>query len=179
MNMSHHVSWINPKIVIQAAGAKGSGSFVTEAVHQGEILIVQGGRIVESSTLDRPDFEPYAYHCFQVEHDFYICPVELTHESADGVFQVNHSCEPTAGLRGQITLVAMRNLAPGEEVTFDYVMTDAGTHEEGWEDMECLCGTASCRQFITGTDWQNPELQAKYAGYFSPHIQNLINQHPS
>lgn len=170
------LSWVNPKIVIRNAGEKGIGSFVSEPVAKDEILIVQGGRILPSVMLDTPEYEPYAYHCFQIEREMYICPIDLVREHADGVFNVNHSCEPTAGFRGQITLVSMRDLEAGEEVTFDYAMTDVGTAEEGWEDMTCLCGTPSCRSAITGRDWQLPKLQERYRGYFSPYVERLITK---
>lgn len=170
------VSWVNPKIEIRDAGDIGIGSFVTEDVAKGEILIVQGGRIVSESTLDEPAYEAYAYHCFQVERDAYICPVELERGCADGVFNVNHSCEPTGGFRGQITLVSMRDLKAGEQVTFDYAMTDVGSEDEGWKDMDCKCESQSCRKKVGGSDWKIPELQDRYKGYFSPYVQELIDR---
>lgn len=169
------ISWVSPKVVVREAGDKGIGSFVTEPVAKGEILIVQGGRIILSAQLDTKEYEPYAYHCFQVERDMYICPINLVREEADGVFNVNHSCNPTCGFQGQLTLVAMRDLAPGDEVTFDYAMTDVGTREEGWESMVCLCGSENCRTHISGTDWKLPEIQSRYRGYFSPYVQRLID----
>lgn len=169
------ISWVNPKIELRDAGVTGIGSFLTDSVKKGEILIVQGGRIIPGALLDEPEYEPYGYHCFQVEREQYICPVELRRESADGVFNVNHSCEPTAGFQGQITMVSIQDLAAGEEVTFDYAMTDVSSEEEGWEDMECLCGTPSCRKVVGGNDWKLPELQERYKGYFSPYVQRLID----
>lgn len=169
------ISWVHPHLKLQEAGEKGMGTFVTAPIQKGEIVIVQGGRIIHGDMLDLPEYEPYGYHCFQVRREFYICPIELSRRSADGVFDVNHSCEPTCGFKGEITMVAMRDLVPGDEITFDYVMTDIGTLEEGWEDMPCLCGTATCRKTVTGRDWQIPALQDKYRGYFSPYVQDLID----
>ncbi len=60
--------------------------------------------------------------------------------------------------------------SPNEELTFDYAMTDDELYE-----MPCQCGTTSCRQVITGFDWQKPEVQKKYHGYFSWFIQRKIN----
>lgn len=152
------------------------GSFLREPVKKGEILMVQGGRIIHQDLLDEPAYEPYGYHCFQVEREFYICPIELERESADAVFDVNHSCDPTAGFQGQITLISLRDLEVGEEITFDYAMTDVGTAQEGWEDMECQCGSEICRKKVGGSDWRILELQERYAGYFSPYVQRLINE---
>jgi hypothetical protein len=82
---------------------------------------------------------------------------------------LNHSCEPNLGLQGQVVFVAMRGIAAGEELTIDYAMTDDEPYE-----MECQCGSGTCRKLITGTDWRKPELQKKYDGYFSWFIQRRI-----
>ena len=42
------------------------------------------------------------------------------------------------------------------------------------EELECLCGAASCRGKITGGDWMVPDLQLRYRGYFSPYLSNRI-----
>lgn len=75
---------------------------------------------------------------------------------------LNHSCEPNLGLQGQIVYVALRDIAIGEELTFDYAMND----DDPDEIMKCECGTPSCRGVVTGADWKNPEIQRKYDGYF-------------
>ena len=85
---------------------------------------------------------------------------------------VNHSCEPNLGLRGQISLVALRDIQANEEVCFDYAMTDSTPYDE----FECHCGLPTCRGTITGNDWKRPELWAKYAGYFSPYLQRRIDR---
>jgi len=41
----------------------------------------------------------------------------------------NHSCEPNIGVQGQIVYVAMRDIAPGEELTHDWAMTDDDENE--------------------------------------------------
>lgn len=38
--------------------------------------------------------------------------------------QFNHSCDPNAGLRKRSELFALRDIAPGEEITFDYGVAD-------------------------------------------------------
>ncbi|HMY16300.1 MAG TPA: hypothetical protein PKA58_08205, partial [Polyangium sp.] len=51
-----------------------------------------------------------------------------------------------AGLDGQIVLRAMRGIVPGEEICYDYAMSDGSDYDE----FECTCGTPDCRQQITG-----------------------------
>src|ERR1700739_3834511 len=69
--------------------------------------------------------------------------------------------------------VALRDIRMGEELTADYAMTDDEPYE-----MTYSCGRPSCRGTISGFDWRKPEIQAKYAGYFSWFIQRRIDQLP-
>jgi uncharacterized protein len=101
----------------------------------------------------------------QIEDDLYIAPVTAA-EVEDNILCLNHSCDPNVGVRGQITFVAMRDVEVGAELTIDYAMIDGDPAER----MECSCGSASCRKLITGDDWRLPELQRRYAGYFSRYI---------
>jgi uncharacterized protein len=101
-------------------------------------------------------------------------------ESIGGINYVNHSCNPNAGIRGQIFLVAMRDIAAGEEVTFDYAMTLYGHEGIPAYRMECHCQAADCRGIITDNDWKIPELQKRYHGYFQYYLQEIIDRrfHP-
>jgi hypothetical protein len=170
-NMS---SWVNKKIKIGNAGKKGRGLFSNAPITAGEIIIVQSGQIVSDRRITELIFKPFYSICVQVEEDAHICPEELDTEKMDGIFLINHSCSPNCGFRGQITLVAMRDIQVGEEITYDYVMTDAN---EGLpcENIECLCGSDNCRHIITGNDWRRKDLQERYKGYFSTFIERLIN----
>jgi hypothetical protein len=35
----------------------------------------------------------------------------------------------------------------------------------------------NCRKILTGKDWQLPELQKRYAGYFSAYLARKIAMH--
>src|SRR5690606_33853967 len=85
---------------------------------------------------------------------------------------VNHSCEPNAGLLGQIGLVAMRAIAAEEEICYDYAMSDGSAYDE----FDCSCGMRLCRGRISGSDWSIPRRQERYRGYFSPYLQRRIDE---
>lgn len=62
-------------------------------------------------------------------------------ESADPLRFTNHSCRPNVVLRirqGRVEFYAMRNVAPGEELTANY----GETHHEG--RLRCACGAPGC-----------------------------------
>jgi hypothetical protein len=83
---------------------------------------------------------------------------------------INHSCDPNAGLRGQISLVAMRDIRRGEEICFDYATSDGSDYDE----FDCHCGSVLCRGRISGDDWQRRDLIERYEGYFSPYLARRI-----
>jgi hypothetical protein len=70
----------------------------------------------------------------------------------------NHSCEPNCealNLRGHIWLVALRDIAAGEEITFDY-----GYEWEMHEEHPCRCGQPSCVGYILREDLR-PRLRRR------------------
>jgi hypothetical protein len=83
---------------------------------------------------------------------------------------INHSCEPNCGAFGTSSVIAMKNIEIGKELTFDYAMTDSSQYDE----FKCFCGKENCRGKITGNDWQDPILQSKYNNFFSSFIKKLI-----
>ena len=71
---------------------------------------------------------------------------------------INHSCAPNAGLRfagGSVVLVAIRPIAPGEEIGWDYSTTLA---ESNWH-MICQCRSPDCRRVIGNFSTLSPERQ--------------------
>jgi len=163
-------SFVSSKLEAQRLPEKGGyGVFACEPVKEGERLLVWGGDIVT-----RPQIEllPFPLQAFvvQVEEDVYLAPRE--YDEAETADYINHSCEPNAGFEGQIVLVALRDIQPGEEICIDYAMCDGSPYDE----FQCQCGSESCRGRITGNDWQLPELQGRYHKYFMPYLQRRIRE---
>ena len=64
---------------------------------------------------------------------------------------VNHSCQPnceTDEIKKRIWIIALRDIGPGEELTYDYNIYDA----EPGEDSPCHCGTSACRKTMFSED---------------------------
>ncbi len=147
------------------ADGNGNGIYSLEPILKGELAAVFGGVVYEwDAFIHLPDLERSL--CLQVEDRHFLVPRPI----GEGDY-VNHSCNPNAGLSGQIGLVAMRDIKIGEEVCFDYAMCDTLPYDE----FNCGCGSANCRTKVGGNDWQKPELQKRYAGFFSPHVQRRID----
>lgn len=164
----HHPSYLSPRLDLRACSEKGGyGLFAREPLEKDEVLAVWGGIIVPGSRLT--EYSEYVRtHGLQVEDDLYLLP--LTEDDPSDYF--NHSCNPNAGLLGQITLVAMRPIAVDEEICFDYAMSDSNPYDE----FQCGCGTPICRGRITADDWKRNDLQQRYRGYFSSYLQRRIDR---
>lgn len=146
---------------------KGNGLFAAKKILQGDIIAVWGGEILTERELE--DLDPYwTHYAVQVEEEHYI--VSSREGAAD---YVNHSCDANAGLRGPITLVALRDIEAGEEVCYDYAMTDSASYDK----VVCHCGSPKCRKVIYGTDWKIPELWEQYGDHFSPYILRKIEDY--
>lgn len=161
-------SYNNPKLELHDCPEKGGyGVFAKERIAEGELLTMWGGRVVTEEQLNDLPHETQT-HGIQIDEELYLVPVV----HGDPADFYNHSCNPNAGLNSPISLVAMRNIEAGEEVCFDYAMSDSSDYDE----FECFCGASNCRRKITGRDWMLPELHVIYHGYFSPYLQRRINK---
>jgi uncharacterized protein len=163
-------SYLAPVAEHRDAGRKGVGVFAVAPIAAGTTVAAFGG-----SATHRDDFEHLdahrRTHAIQIDEDVFL----VSGRDLDPADYVNHSCEPNAGIVGSILVVAMRDIEPGEEICFDYAMCDADDYDE----FVCECGTARCRGLVTGADWKRPELQARYAGYFSAYLAKRIEAEAS
>lgn len=102
----------------------------------------------------------------QIDADHYMGP-------SGGVDDlINHSCDPNAGLRfceHGIFLHAIRDIAPGDEITWDYSTT---LYESRWQ-MECHCRSISCRGVIGDFAELADDLRERYRalGLVPPYLQ--------
>jgi uncharacterized protein len=162
------LSYRSPKTKVRESKIHGRGLFATADIAKGEIVAVKGGHIVNRETL-RAEITPRLGPVeIQIDDHLFITPV--TDDEREGsMLYSNHSCDANLGMRGEITFVAMRDIPAGEELTHDWATTDDDDYS-----VECKCGSANCRKIVTGKDWQRPELQKRYAGYFSAYLAEKI-----
>src|SRR5207244_3924042 len=155
------LSYRSPKTEVRESKIHGRGLFATADIAKDEVVAVKGGHIVDREALRREITPRLGLVEIQIDENFFIAPV--TEEEREGsMLYSNHSCDANLGMRGEITFVAMRDVRAGEELTHDWATTDDDDYS-----VKCNCGTANCRRTLTGKDWQRPDLQARYAGYFS------------
>ena len=163
-------SWISPKARKGASsGISGRGLHALTPINAGEVVAVKGGHIVTTDELEQLP-EPLPNSEIQITDDLHL--VARTGDEYEPVmFFLNHSCDPNVGFAGNTVLITMRDVAAGEELTTDYALFDDYDGQ-----MACACGADRCRGVIGGRDWQLPELQQRYCGYFSWYLQRRIER---
>jgi SET domain-containing protein len=154
-------SWITPKARKGLrSDISGRGLIATEAIRAAEVVAVKGGHLVTTDVM-RALPDPLGNSEIQVADGLHLVALDVDEYEGVMLF-INHSCEPNVGFGGNVVLVAMRDIEPGEELTTDYALFD--DHDGS---MECRCGSPACRGRVDGRDWRLTELQTRYRGYFS------------
>eukprot|EP01051_Picozoa_sp_SAG22_P017793 SAG22_NODE_2831_length_2171_cov_1.840734_1_plen_272_part_00 len=126
------------------------GLFTQEPIEADDVVIEYVGEVVRSKVADsrEKEYERSGIgdsYLFRVDNDQVI---DATKKGNVARF-INHCCDPNCYARvithnnaPKIVIYAKRNLAPGEEVTYDYKfpIEDA--------KIPCFCGSAKCRKFL-------------------------------
>lgn len=162
------LTYRSPKTAVQASPIHGKGLFAVADIAAGEIVAVKGGYVLTAGQWAALE-QTLGSAEIQLAEELFIAPVAEAHRDGSMLF-TNHSCDPNIAIQGQIVLVAMRDIAAGEELTHDWATTDDLDYV-----LECRCGSPACRGTITGKDWMKPELQEKYRGWFCWFLQRKID----
>ncbi|GHH04693.1 SET domain-containing protein [Pseudodonghicola xiamenensis] len=162
-------TWFSDKVEKRGSEIEGRGLFCVASIQAGETVVVKGGHVFDRKKRDAlaKTLGPAE---IQIDDHLFIGPVTQEEREAS-MMCLNHSCDPNVQIVGQITFRAMRDIDPGEELTFDYATGD----DDDWE-MECACGAPCCRGQVSGRDWKMPELQRRYAGKFSDYLQRRLTK---
>jgi len=165
-------SYITPKARKGVDSAiEGRGLVAVAPITADELIAVKGGHIVTTEVLRSL---PHRLQNSEIQIADGLHLVALDDAEYEPVMLfINHSCEPNVGFAGNVVLVAMRDVSPGEELTTDYALFD---DYEG--RMDCRCGAPSCRGAVNGRDWQRPDLQRKYGPYFSAYLRSRMTDSP-
>lgn len=81
---------------------------------------------------------------------------------------MNHHCEPATMIRGR-DVIALRDLVPMEDVTFNYNTTE----ENMAEPFACHCGSARCEGTIRGARHLAAADRERLRPFMAPHLLSL------
>lgn len=137
------------RIQVRRSGVHGKGVFAVVDLAEGETLVEYRGEVVTwDEAQDRHPHDPA-----NPNHTFFF------HVDEDRVIDggvngnsarwINHSCDPNCEAderNGRIFIQAIRNIAAGEELFYDYgLMIEERYTKKLKAEYPCWCGAASCR----------------------------------
>jgi hypothetical protein len=82
---------------------------------------------------------------------------------------MNHSCDPSARVRDQ-EVIALRDIEPWAEVTFNYNTTEYDMAEP----FPCDCGTPVCLGTVKGFRHLTPAERERLRPWLAPHLSRLL-----
>ena len=118
----------------------GYGLVATRDFKTGEVIADVDGVPLRRSELQNDDY------CLLITHDLFFDMVDQTR-------WINHSCDPNCEIDADVDdngrvwarLEALRDIAPGEELTYDYAFASEYA-------IPCRCGSTLCRGLIIDPD---------------------------
>lgn len=138
--------------VVRRSAIQGRGGFAVRDIRKGERIVEYGGERISWREADRR----YEDDRMGRHHTFLFAVTSRT--VIDGAVQgndarfINHACDPNCEAvddGGRIFIEAMRNIAAGEELNYDYAYArDESTTEEDEKLYVCRCGSPKCRGSI-------------------------------
>ena len=155
-------------VEVRRSTIEGLGVFARRAFAPGEVIrVVEYVREVTEASPLRPALGERHEHCDYPDGRVMLVAFPDRH--------MNHSCDPNAYYRdeGDQTITrARRNIAPGEEVTVDYLINNAGGNS--WP---CRCGSARCRGQTGTAFFELPlEFQREYLPLLAPWFRERFAQ---
>ncbi len=161
--------WLNPKTEVRKSRICARGLFAREFISKGEILRVTGGVVVPKSDIEKYNkLMDYVVDNIplDIDENFLMAP---TPEDLELTATINHACDPNAGFRDTITIIAIEDIEPDVEIAWDYAFS-----QTCFDPFKCNCKSRACRELITPSDWQRPDIFQKYGRYYSPYLKAKI-----
>jgi len=164
-------SWLSPKCHVGESPREGMGVFASEPLTARELVAVWGGVIYSADEVDgiANVFPHFKTHPVEVYEGFYMGSISNT--AIDDAERFNHSCDPNIGVKGQIIVLARRDIAAGEELVFDYDTTDVAPAK-----FDCRCGATDCRGVVDGSGYRSAEFRRRHHGWLSWSISERVER---
>lgn len=133
------------------SGVHGYGLFARGPITGGTRIIEYVGERITKAEAYRREERRLARRVSGEDDCVYIFDLNKRHDIDGDVTwniarRINHSCGPNCEIqvsRGHIWIVAIRDIAPGEELHYDY-----GFDFTNWREHPCRCGAAECVGYI-------------------------------
>jgi SET domain-containing protein len=136
-------------LIIRSSSIHAAGCYTTRAIKKGErVCEYDGPRFTKDEADERYKDRDITY-LFSSGDDGTVI------DGFGTAMFINHSCDPnceSADVDGRVFITAIRNIAAGEELTYEYNL-----HDSDEEDQNCYCGAKQCR----GTMFSEDEMKKR------------------
>ena len=147
--MPRPASPATPRLLIRSSAIHAAGVTTLDPILRGRRILEYDGPRISKDLADELYAEKPVTYLFSIDG---------TSDVIDGfaaAMFVNHSCAPnceTEEYSGRVYIKAIRNIAPGEELVYEYNL-----HDSDDESADCYCGAPHCR----GTMFSDEELKRR------------------
>jgi uncharacterized protein len=139
-------------LMIRSSAIHAAGCYTTTAIRKGARVADYTGHSMTKEEADR------LHEDSPVTYLFGLGDGAMVIDGHSMTMFINHSCQAnceTEEIDGRVWIIALRNIAAGEEITYDYCLYDGGEDDEAI----CNCGAKKCR----GTMYSPEEVRSRKA----------------
>ena len=138
-------------LIIRSSAIHAAGCYTTTPIRKGARVAEYTGHPLTKAEADQ------AYEASPITYLFGLGDGSVVIDGHSAAMFINHSCDAnceTSEEKGRIWVKAIRRIAAGEEITYDYCLYDGGEDEA-----LCNCGAKNCR----GTMYSKEEVKRRKA----------------
>jgi SET domain-containing protein len=138
-----------PGLIIRSSSIHAAGCYTTRAIKKGVRLCEYDGPRMSKAVADAR---------YEGRHVTYLfaCGADAVIDGFGTPMFINHSCDPNCETEqeedGRVFISTIRDVAAGEELTYEYNLYDSDE-----ESQDCYCGAGGCR----GTMFSEGELRRR------------------
>jgi hypothetical protein len=130
-------------LIIRSSSIHAAGCYTTKAIKKGAQVCEYDGPRFSRSEADERYKDRFVTYLFSTGKDQVI-------DGFGTAMFINHCCEPnceTEEVDGRVFVSALRDIAPGEELTYEYNL-----HDSDDDECDCYCGVPKCRGTMFSAD---------------------------
>jgi hypothetical protein len=131
-------------LIIRSSAIHAAGCYTTTPIRKGEHVAEYTGRRISKDEADK------AYEASPITYLFGLGSGDIVIDGHCAAMFINHSCAAnceTSEELGRVWVKAIKNIAAGDEITYDYCLYDGGD-----DQATCNCGAKNCRGTMYSAD---------------------------
>ncbi len=152
------------RFIVRKSSIHGKGVFATQDFKKGENIFILKGDKKFLNIKNKKD-SALGPNWIGIKHGVWIDP-------AAPFYYLNHSCDPNMGIKGTVMFTAIKKIKLGDELTFDYSITEDDIH---WK-FNCHCGKKNCRKILKSIQYLPQVSYQSYFPYIPKYFQNVYNK---